>query len=153
MNKISTKVDITIVGAGVVGLAIASELAVPGREIFLLEKNETFGAEQSSRSSEVIHAGIYYEKDSLKTVLCLEGNRLLYQLCESYGITYKKCGKIIVSTNRDEEEKLEQLYIKALENGIALEMLSRKKMKTLEPNLEGISAFCLRILASWIPII
>ena len=78
--------DIVIVGAGVVGLAIAAEVAKEGREVYLLEKNETFGQEQSSRNSEVIHAGIYYEKDSLKAKLCLEGSSLLYELCEENGI-------------------------------------------------------------------
>lgn len=141
MNHLSNKVDITIVGAGIVGLAIASELASPDKEIFVLEKNATFGAEQSSRNSEVIHAGIYYEKGSLKAKLCSEGNRLIYQLCEKYGIAYKKCGKIIVSTNIAEDEKFWQIYNQGLENGLQLEILSRKKMKLIEPELEGISAF------------
>ena len=78
LYEADVKADIAIVGAGVVGLAIASEVAKEHRDVYLLEKNESFGQEQSSRNSEVIHAGIYYEKDSLKTKMCLEGNGLLY---------------------------------------------------------------------------
>ncbi len=89
----TNRADIAIVGAGVIGLAIASEVAGEGREVYLLEKNETFGKEQSSRNSEVIHAGIYYEKESLKAKMCLEGNSLLYELCERHGIAYKNVGK------------------------------------------------------------
>ncbi len=104
----SHKPDVTIIGAGVVGLAIASQVARGDKEVYILEKNETFGQEQSSHNSEVIHAGIYYEKDSLKTHMCLEGNSLLYELCEKNGIAYKKCGKIIVATKDVEEEELEK---------------------------------------------
>ncbi len=137
----SYKADIVIIGAGVVGLAIASEVTRQGREVYILEKNEIFGQEQSSRNSEVIHAGIYYEKDSLKTRTCLEGNALLYELCERNGIAYHKCGKIIVATNALEAEELEKLYRRGRDNGVPLKMLSRTEMKELEPNIKGISAF------------
>jgi len=133
--------DIVIVGAGVVGLAIASEVAREGREVYLLEKNETFGQEQSSRNSEVIHAGIYYKKDSLKAKLCLEGSSLLYGLCEKNGIAYRKCGKIIVASNDVEAEELEKLYRRGRDNGVPLKMLSRREMGQLEPNIRGVAAF------------
>ncbi len=133
--------DITIIGAGVIGLAIASQVTREDREVYVLEKNETFGQEQSSRNSEVIHAGIYYEKDSLKARTCLEGNGLLYQLCEQNGIACKKCGKIIVATNDVEATELEKLYRRGNENGVPLKMLSRREMGKLEPNIKGISAF------------
>ncbi len=133
--------DIIIVGAGVVGLAIASEVANEGRDVYLLEKNERFGQEQSSRNSEVIHAGIYYEKDSLKMKTCLEGNSLLYELCEKNGIAHRKCGKVIVATNAAEAEELEKLYRKGKGNGVPLRMLSRREMVQLEPNMSGIAAF------------
>jgi len=133
--------DIVIVGAGVVGLAIASEVAREGREIYLLEKNETFGQEQSSRNSEVIHAGIYYEKDSLKAKMCLEGSSLLYELCEKNGVAYRKCGKIIVASNAVEAEELEKLYRRGRDNGVPLRMLSRREMGQLEPNIRGVAAF------------
>ncbi|MFC1873208.1 NAD(P)/FAD-dependent oxidoreductase [Chloroflexota bacterium] len=133
--------DIVIVGAGVVGLAIASKVTREGRDVYLLERNERFGQEQSSRNSEVIHAGIYYEKDSLKTRTCLEGNRILYELCEKNGIAYQKCGKVIVATHDAEAEELEKLYRKGKDNGVPLEMLSRREMARLEPNMRGIAAF------------
>ncbi len=133
--------NIVIVGAGVVGLAIASEVANEGRDVYLLEKNEGFGQEQSSRSSEVIHAGIYYEKDSLKTKTCLEGNSRLYELCEKNGIAHRKCGKVIVATNDAEVEGLEKLYRKGKDSGVPLRMLSRREMVQLEPNMRGMAAF------------
>jgi L-2-hydroxyglutarate oxidase LhgO len=137
----SYEADITIIGAGVIGLAVTAEVAREGRKVYLLEKNETFGKEQSSRNSEVIHAGIYYEKDSLKAKMCLEGNNLLYETCESKGIAYQRCGKIIVSTNLAEETELEELYKRGQENGAPLKMLSRSEMTKLEPNLKGTAAF------------
>ncbi len=133
--------DIVIVGAGVIGLAVASQVAGGRREVYVLEKNETFGQEQSSHNSEVIHAGIYYERDSLKAKTCLEGNGLLYELCEKSGIAYKKCGKIIVATNDVEAEELEKLYSRGKDNGVPLKMLSRGEMGQLEPNMRGVAAF------------
>jgi L-2-hydroxyglutarate oxidase LhgO len=137
----SYRADITIIGAGVIGLAIASQVTREGRDVYMLEKGETFGQEQSSRNSEVIHAGIYYEPDSLKTKMCLEGNGLLYELCEKNGIAYKKCGKIIVATNDMEAEELEKLYRRGSHNGIPLKMLSRREIGQLEPNIKGTTAF------------
>ncbi|MDD4986032.1 MAG: NAD(P)/FAD-dependent oxidoreductase [Dehalococcoidales bacterium] len=135
------RVDITIIGAGVVGLAIASAVAKRSREVYLLEKNEKFGQEQSSRNSEVIHAGIYYDRSSLKVRLCLEGNNLLYELCEKKGIACRKCGKIIVATNEIESRELEKLYSRGRDNGVPLQMLSAKEMRRFEPNLKGVAAF------------
>lgn len=137
----SQMTGVTIIGAGVIGLAIARELSEKGYDIMLLEKNEKYGQEQSSRNSEVIHAGIYYEKDSLKTRMCLEGNRLLYELCEKTGISYRKCGKIIIATDNVEEEELERLYNKALDNGAEVKMISDHEKSRLEPNLKGTTAF------------
>ena len=135
------RVDITIIGAGVVGLAVASMVAKGSREVYLLEKNEKFGQEQSSRNSEVIHAGIYYDRGSLKAKLCLEGNSLLYELCEKNGISCRKCGKIIVATSDAESRQLEKLYLRGRDNGVPLNMLSGKEMRQLEPNLKGEAAF------------
>ena len=98
--RMTGKADITIIGAGVVGLAISAALAKKGLDVFVLEKNESFGREQSSRNAEVIHAGINYETGSLKARLCLEGNRLLYELCDRNGIAHTNCGKIIAATDR-----------------------------------------------------
>ncbi|MCD6599160.1 MAG: NAD(P)/FAD-dependent oxidoreductase [Dehalococcoidia bacterium] len=136
----SYQTDITIVGAGVIGLAIASQIANESKEVYILEKNRTFGQEASSRNSEVIHAGIYYPKDSLKAKMCIEGNRLLYGLCQKHNVDYKRIGKIIVANTNAENKELEKLYNSGKNNGIDLRMLSRKEMNHLEPNIRGISA-------------
>ena len=136
----AAKVDVAIIGAGVVGLAIAAEIAQRGKRIFVFEKNHTFGLETSSRHSEVIHAGIYYPEDSLKAKLCVEGKNLLYQLCERHGIGYKRLGKIIVAVKENEVNELERIYEQGRRNGVEdLTLLSRKELKKLEPNIEGIS--------------
>jgi L-2-hydroxyglutarate oxidase LhgO len=128
--------DITIIGAGVVGLAIAEELSRHYKEILLLEKNESQGQETSSRNSEVIHAGIYYPEGSLKASLCVEGRKLLYEACENRGIPYKRIGKLIVATNPDEEESLQALLGKAQLNGVDdLLFLSGRVVHSLEPDV------------------
>lgn len=133
--------DITIIGAGVVGLAIASAICRQGREVYLLEKNSSFGLEQSSRNSEAIHAGIYYEPGSLKARLCVEANAMLYELSQKAGIASIKCGKIIVAVNTAEDEALQELFQRGLHNGAPLQMLSQTEMHSLEPNMQGKSAF------------
>ncbi len=134
-------IDIVIIGAGVVGLAVASRVSDKGKEVFLLEKNDTFGLEQSSRSSEVIHAGIYYPPDSLKTQLCIEGNRRLYQICDSVGIPCVKCGKIFMAAEEDQAEALEGLFYNGLNNGLPLKMLSQRELHEREPNIKAVAAF------------
>src|ERR1700744_2882214 len=94
--------DAVVIGAGVVGLAIARRLAVAGLETVILEKNAHFGMETSARNSEVIHAGIYYPKDSLKARLCVAGRELLYDFCESHGVGHKRLGKLIVASHQDQ---------------------------------------------------
>ncbi len=88
------KVNITIVGAGIIGLAVGAAISEQEKEIYVLEKNATFGQESSSRNSEVIHTGIYYSQDSLKAKACVEGNRMIYEICEKNSINYKKLGKL-----------------------------------------------------------
>lgn len=134
-------IDITIIGAGVTGLAIASEVARKGRDVYLLEKNDTFGREQSSRSSEVIHAGIYYAPDSLKTRFCIEGNRLLYEMSDKCGIPCIRLGKIFIAGNDEEAEMLEDLYYNGINNGLPLKMLSQAELHKKEPYVRGLSAF------------
>ncbi|TET40401.1 MAG: NAD(P)/FAD-dependent oxidoreductase [Dehalococcoidia bacterium] len=137
----SDQVDITIGGAGVIGLAIASQVAREGREVYVLEKNETFGREASSRNSEVIHSGIYYPKDSLKAKTCVEGNALLYELCQKHAIGHRRIGKIIVATDDAEVSELENLWHRGKNNGVkGLRMLSRQELRKLEPNVRGIAA-------------
>lgn len=133
------EVEITIIGAGVVGLTIAAELAKTG-EVYVLEKNETFGQETSSRTSEVIHAGIYYPPSSLKAKLCIEGNAMLYELCEGRGIGFKKLGKLVVATEDEEIKELEGLLENGQKNGINLEFLSKDGVKKLEPKVNALAA-------------
>src|SRR4030042_3561194 len=132
------EIDVAIIGAGVVGLAIANEIAGQGRGAFVFEKNRTFGLETSSRNSEVIHAGIHHPEDSLKAKLCVEGKILLYELCERHGIACKKLGKVIIAINEGEIAQLEKLYERGRKNGVTdLTFLSGTELKKLEPNVAG----------------
>jgi L-2-hydroxyglutarate oxidase LhgO len=131
------EIDVAIIGAGVIGLATAREIAQQKKEIFVFEKNRTFGLETSSRNSEVIHAGIYYPEDSLKAKLCVEGKNLLYDLCDRHNIACKKCGKIIVAADENDINWLEELYKQGRKNGVDdLVLLSRTQVKKLEPSIE-----------------
>ena len=132
------EINVAIIGAGVIGLATAREIAQGKKEVFVFEKNRTFGLETSSRNSEIIHAGIYYPEDSLKAKLCVEGKSLLYKLCDRYNIAYKKSGKIIVAASKNETTQLENLYEQGRKNGVDdLVLLSRTELKRLEPNVEA----------------
>jgi L-2-hydroxyglutarate oxidase LhgO len=138
----SDQVDVCIIGAGVVGLAIAVELAKPGRRVFVIERNRTFGLETSSHNSEVIHAGIYNPPDSLKTRFCVEGKPLLYELCEKYKIGHKRLGKIIVAADAEETKEIERLYRQSIDNGVDdLTLLTRAEIKRLEPNVKTVAGF------------
>lgn len=132
------KVDIVIIGAGVVGLAICDQLSQIKKEILLVEKHETFGMETSSRNSEVIHAGIYYPENSLKAIFCVEGNQLLYELCEKYGIPYRKAGKIVLANTDEEIQNVEALYVQGQKNGVTgLRFLSKSEIQRMEPNISA----------------
>jgi len=132
------EIDVAVIGAGVIGIAISGEIAQRNKEVFIFEKNRTFGLETSSRQSEVIHAGIYHPEHSLKTKLCIKGRSLLYELCDGHGIAYKKLGKIIVAANENGITHLEKLYEQGRKNGIEdLMLLSRTELKKLEPNVEA----------------
>lgn len=137
----SHKADITIIGAGVVGLAIAAQVASRDRGVYVLEKNETFGLEISSRQSGVIHSGIYYHEGSLKAKMCVAGNRILYELCERHGIGHRRLGKLIVATSDEETGELQTLLERGQRNGAeGLRILSKREMRELEPNVEGVAA-------------
>lgn len=132
------KVDIIIIGAGVIGLAIAERLASSGKEIVVVEKHDGFGREGSSRNSEVIHAGMYYPEDSLKAQLCVKGNRMLYSLCEQKGIPFQKTGKIIVAESKEEIEKIDNLYERGVNNDVqGLRILNENEIKQIEPHIVG----------------
>jgi L-2-hydroxyglutarate oxidase LhgO len=135
------KADITIIGAGVVGLAIAAQIASEDKEVYVLEKNKTFGLEISSRHSGVIHSGIYYPEGSLKAKLCVAGNRILYELCERYGIGHSRLGKLIVATSDEERGQLQTLLERGRRNGAeGLRLLSKRGIRKLEAGVEGVAA-------------
>jgi L-2-hydroxyglutarate oxidase LhgO len=128
-------VDAVVIGAGVIGLAIARALALRGREVIILEAEDHFGTVTSSRNSEVIHAGIYYPRGSLKARTCVTGRSLLYDFCEQYGVPYRRCGKLIVATSEAQLSELEKINAAAAGNGVELEFLSRARTLELEPQL------------------
>jgi L-2-hydroxyglutarate oxidase LhgO len=131
------QVDCVVVGAGVVGLAVAREMALQGRETILLEREAAFGTISSARNSEVIHAGIYYPKDSLKAKLCVEGNRLLYEYCRSHQVGSKPYGKLIVAADASQLDDLAAILYKAQNNQVPdIEMISGEKARELEPQLQ-----------------
>jgi L-2-hydroxyglutarate oxidase LhgO len=133
--------EITIIGAGVIGLAIAGKLSESNSNLFLIEKHPTFGQETSSRNSEVIHAGIYYTKDSLKSKLCVEGKILLYDFCRKYDVPFNNCGKLIVATTDEEISVIEGIRQTAIKNGVDdLKVLDKKQIATLEPNIFALKA-------------
>jgi len=135
------EVNITIIGAGVVGLAIAAELSQQHDNIVVLEKNDSFGRETSSRNSEVIHSGIYYPAGSLKAKLCIDGARLLYEYCAKQSIPYSKLGKLIVATNATEEGYLQELYKNGVHNGVkGLILLSKEDAGKMEPRVNVTAA-------------
>jgi L-2-hydroxyglutarate oxidase LhgO len=135
------KVSVTIIGAGVVGLAIAAELSKKHSDIVLLEKESSFGQGTSSRNSEVIHAGIYYPKDSLKAKLCVEGNKLLYAFCQKNSIPHARLGKLIVAMNENEMGQLTELEKKARANGVNdLQWLNGSEVEAYEPAVKAVGA-------------
>jgi len=127
---------IAVIGAGVVGLAITRELTKYYENIIVIEKNEKSGQETSSRNSEVIHSGIYYPQNSLKAELCVKGQKIIYNYCDQRNIDYKKCGKYIIATNKEQEQKLEQIYSNAIKNGVSnLKIISKNQFNKAEPNV------------------
>ena len=128
---------IAVIGAGVVGLAVAARLAPRHPDLVVLERNPRHGHETSSRNSEVIHAGIYYPPGSLKARLCVEGKRRLYELCASHGIGHRRCGKVIVAASEGEARDLDALRDRARANGVALQRLSASEVTALEPHVRS----------------
>ena len=133
--------DCVVVGAGVVGLAVARALAQAGREVVVLEAAEGIGTETSSRNSEVIHAGIYYPKGSLKARLCVQGKQALYAYCAERGVPHRRCSKLIVATEAAQLATLADIRAKAAANGVSdLTPLSRQEAQALEPEIECVGA-------------
>jgi L-2-hydroxyglutarate oxidase LhgO len=135
------QVDCVVIGAGVVGLAVARALALQGQEVMVLEAADAIGTGTSSRNSEVIHAGIYYSEGSLKARLCVQGNALLYAYCEERGIGFSRCGKLLVATSDAQVAQLQAMVAKAAANGVQdLVLLTRAQARALEPQLECVAA-------------
>lgn len=133
-------VDCVVVGAGVVGLAIAASLAQAGREVLVLEQHDLIGSETSSRNSEVIHAGIYYPTGSLKAQLCVAGKKLLYDHCDEFNVPYQRCGKVIVAV-QDHQVGIVQDYAEhAQANGVHdLAWLNAEQVVELEPEVVAVA--------------
>lgn len=135
------RVDVVVVGAGVVGLSIAAHVAREGRSVLLVERHESFGREASSRNSEVIHASIYYPPDSLKGTLCRRGNELMYALCRAHGIPHRNMGKLVVAVTEEEARQLPALLEVARGNGAAgARLVDGEEARRLDANVRCLAA-------------
>jgi L-2-hydroxyglutarate oxidase LhgO len=135
------RVDVVVIGAGVVGLAVARALALQGREVMLLEAADAIGTGTSSRNSEVIHAGLYYPQGSLKARLCVQGRDQLYAYCAERGIGHQRCGKLIVATSEAQVAYLHGIMAQGLANGVNdLSLISGERARALEPRLACVAA-------------
>jgi L-2-hydroxyglutarate oxidase LhgO len=134
-------VECVVVGAGVVGLAIARAMALAGREVLVLEACDAIGTQTSARNSEVIHAGIYYPAGSLKARLCVRGKSMLYDYCQQRQIAHQRCGKLIVATSPEQLSQLDAIVVKARANGVDdLVVLSQQQAQEMEPALRCLGA-------------
>lgn len=137
----SVDIECVVVGAGIVGLAVAREMAQAGHEVLVIEAGDAIGTGISSRNSEVIHAGLYYPPGSLKAQLCVEGRRRLYEYCDSHGVETRRLGKLIVAKDQEQLAGLEMLLARGLLNGVDdLRLLDRKQAQALEPELSCVGA-------------
>ncbi len=137
----SESVDCVVVGAGVVGIAVARALAMAGREVLVVEAAEGIGTQTSARNSEVVHAGIYYPAGSLMARLCVEGRRQLYTYCAQRGVPVRPCGKLIVATSADDDARLPAILARAQANGVeGMQLLTSAQACAMEPALVCTSA-------------
>jgi L-2-hydroxyglutarate oxidase LhgO len=135
------RVDCVVIGAGVVGLAVARQLALAGREVIVLEAQSMIGTETSSRNSEVIHAGIYYPTGSLKATSCVAGKQKLYPYCAEHGVPHRRCGKLIVATDAGQLEELENIRRKAHANGVTdVTHVTSVDVLAMEPEVHCVAA-------------
>jgi len=133
--------NIVIIGGGVVGCAVAYELASRWQDVFLLERAPKLGMGASTRNSGVIHSGIYYPNGSLKARFCVEGNRLLHEFCAFHGVPHRRTGKLVVASPTDNVEKLDALAANGRRNGVeGLELVDRAAIRAREPHVEGAAA-------------
>ncbi len=135
------QVDTVVIGAGVVGLAVARALAMAGREVIVLEAESAIGTHTSSRNSEVIHAGIYYPKGSLKARLCVAGRQQLYAYCADHGVSHKRCGKLIVATSPTQIAQLDKILAQGRANGVTdLVPVDLARVRDMEPAVHCVAA-------------
>ena len=128
--------QVLVIGAGVVGLAVARAIAVRGHDVIVAEAENAIGTGISSRNSEVIHGGMYYPTESVRRRLCVAGRRLLYDYCDGHGVPYRRCGKLIVATNPAEEAKIAQIYANGIANGVeGLTLIDGAAARAMEPAL------------------
>lgn len=141
-ESVPSSCDLIVVGAGIIGLAVAREALVrePGASVVVLECEHQIASHQSSHNSGVIHAGIYYEPGSLKAKLCVEGAAALYRLCDELGVATDAIGKLIVATNAAELPRLDRLHERAVANGVRVEKLNGAQLREIEPRASGIAA-------------
>ncbi len=134
-------IETAVIGAGVIGLAVARRLSDAGREVVVLESEDAFGTASSSRNSEVIHAGLYYPKDSLRARLCVSGKQALYRYCAERGVGHRRTGKLLVAADEDDIQALENMRVRAAANGVDdLRLLDAAEVRALEPALRCRSA-------------
>lgn len=134
-------VSITIIGAGVIGLAIAANLSAKYEDVIVVEKKSSFGQETSSRNSEVIHAGLYYPENSLKSKLCIEGNSLMYDFCRANGVSHKKISKLVIARDGNEIDDLKIIYNHASNCGVkGLRLIYGEELNELEPDVKAKAA-------------
>ncbi len=137
----NTDVETIVVGAGVVGLAIARALALKGQDVLIVEQHDLIGSETSSRNSEVIHAGIYYPKGSKRAIHCVEGKKQLYRFCHDNGVAHKRCEKLIVAATEDQVARLDAIKAAAAGNGVDdLVRLSPDDVRAIEPEVRCMGA-------------
>jgi len=140
-KSVSDSVDCVVIGAGVIGLAIARKLAMSGRDVIVLEREDAIGTITSARNSEVIHAGLYYPEGSLKARLCVAGRAQLYDYLQERAIPHQRCGKLLVATSAPEEQELDGILAKARINGVDdMVRISAADAHAMEPELSCLSA-------------
>lgn len=136
-----TDVDVVVIGGGVVGLAAAAQLSAAGRSVCLVERHPRLGMETSTHNSGVVHAGLYYPRDSLKARLCVDGAARLYSFCAARGVPHDRCGKLVVAATAEEVPVVEALAQRAHDNGVdGLEIVGPQFIRAHEPHVSGLAA-------------
>ena len=139
------KFNFIIIGAGVIGLSIAERLSRRTNNILVIDKEKKFGQHTSSRNSEVVHSGFYYPNKSLKAQLCVKGNKMIYDFCDKYNISYNKCGKLVIANTKYELDQLDKISVLAKSNGVDnIKILSSQQSQEIEPMVK-----CVKSL--WVP--